>query len=343
MPSLSKSNLPETMAVDLNIAFSRGFETAGKDTWKPTVEVVPARGTAKIETFYGDKGRLRRFRGERQPQGFREYKNVLTLDTWEQTETISKDDLADIPDEARAGALRTKIGDFTNSVSSSLEAEYWEFLHNGTSITEAFGKNLFDFFHTYKDSTGKITGPTQSNMHLGGSQLDATTLQLDQQAFAELQTDTGKPWGGMLTHVAVKRGSINAKNARELSNSQFTVEASTVKGQMTENVFQGAFNIIEFDYGFGASEWLSMDLSSGQYKPVKVLSHVDNGINNPEFTVQTEGSHDDFWRRDWAYGVAMRFDLNPGYWQSVRLHGSSSYTFTPADSESQRVKYPNTF
>lgn len=339
---LTAGDFPATIRVDLDVAYREGSDTGADETYRQMLRIIPTRSKAKEEVFYGDKGRLRRFRGERQPQSFNEYKQIVTLDKWEYTITVDSDVLED---DQTGGALSNKVRNFGNAVATSKEIETWEYLHNGTSIKGFDGQNLFDFYHVYTDSKGvdhnDFTGATQSNMHLGGSQLDATTLQLDQAHFANILSDKGKVMGMRLTHVATKRGSLNSKAARELSNSQFTVEASTARGQMTTNVFQGSFTHIEFDYGFGASEWLSMDLRDGEMKPIIILSHNSEGFDNLVFTQLLEDSDTGFWRDEFAFGVKGRFDWNPGDWRSVYLHGSSSYTFTPADSESQRILYPN--
>lgn len=337
---LTKDSFPQSLAVDLEVAYKEGREEVGsKVAYNNIIKVIPTTSNAKREVFFGDKGRLRRFRGERQPKSFYEYKQNMNLDDWEYTISVKRTVL---DDDQSGGILRNKVKNFGRVIESSLEAETFEFLHNGTSIIGFDGKPLFSMFHTYLDSNGANHGQTQGNLNLGGSQLDATTLQLEMQHYAELASDTGKPIGTRLTDIFVKRGSVNAKTARELSNSQFTVEASTVKGTMTTNVFNGAFTLNEFDYGFGASEWFSADLSDPETKPIVVLSHsVSPGFNNMEYTQQVEDSYTGFMRNEFLFGVFGRFDWNPGDWRCINLHGSSSYTFTPADSGSQRVLYPN--
>jgi phage major head subunit gpT-like protein len=337
---LTKDNFPQSLAVDLEVAYKEGREEVGSNVmYNNIIRIVPTTSNAKQEVFYGDKGRLRRFRGERQPKAFYEYKQNMTLDDWEYTISVKRTVL---DDDQSGGVLRNKVKNFGRVIESSLEAETFEFLHNGTSIIGFDGKQLFHKFHTYKDSNGVDHGQTQSNLHMGGSQLDATILQLEMAHYAELTSDTGKPIGMKLTDIFVKRGSANAKSARELSNSQFTVEASTVKGTMTTNVFSGAFTLNEFDYGFGNTEWFSADLSDPETKPVIVLSHsVSPGFNNLEYTQQLEDSYTGFMRNEFLFGVFGRFDWNPGDWRCINLHGSSAYTFTPSDSSSQRALYPN--
>lgn len=330
---------PESLRVDLDVAYNEAMKPTVNSDWRRLIEVVPTTSSAKVETFYGDKGRLRRMRGERQPQKFNEYKQTITLDEWEMTMTVKRDVLADDPSGSK---LRQMVTDFGTEVASSLEAETWEFLRKGVSITGFDGANLFSESHVYKTSTGVTLGSVQSNLHRGGSQLDATTLRLTQQAMAQWTTDQGKPLGARVTDVVVRRGSLNAKTARELANSQFTVEASTAKGTMTENIFRGSFNIVEVDYGFGATEWAALDLSAPSRKPIKVLSHsTDAGFDSLEFSQLTEDSENGFWRNEYAFGVYGRFDWNPGYWYTAYLHGASDYTSTDSDLERVRVKYPN--
>lgn len=343
---LTGDQFPQGIQVDLKIAYTEGRQSATDPAFRRLTEIVPTNSTAKTEVFYGDKGRLRRFRAERQPQQFNEYKQVITLDDWEYTTTVKKHVL---DDDQSGGVLRNKVVNFGNVVESSLQIEFWEFLHNGTSTTGFDGQNLFDFFHTYTDSKNvthgaqgaqdAFTGATQDNMHLGGSQVASSTVQLLGEHFSSLLSDTGKVLGMRLTDIAVKRGSLNHKAARELSNSQFTVD--TGLQTFTENVFRGAFGIIEFDYGAGSTEWYGFDLSDASMKPVKVLSHNKNGFDSFEFTSLLQDSETGFWRNEFAFGVMGRFDYNPGDWRTCFLHGSSTYTFTPSDSESQRVLQPN--
>lgn len=338
---LTESDFPQTLAIDLEIKFNEGRQSMANKDYRKLIEVVPTTSDAKKEVFYGDKGRLRRFRGERQPQRFNEYKALITLDDWEYTETVKRQVL---DDDQSGGQLKAKVGNFGNAVETSLQMETEEYIRNGVSQRSFDTHMFFEPFHTYVDSSGLDRGVTQGNVHWGGSQLDATTVQIMQSHFANLKSDTGKVLGMRLTDVVVKRGSVNAKTARELANSTFTVEASTVKGQMTENVFKGNFNIIEFDYGLGASEWMGLDLSDPEMKPVKVLSHtVSPGFDNMEYTQLLKDSDTGFWRNEFAFGIFGRFDWNPGDWRTAFLHGSSTYNPVLADNERQRVLQANAF
>jgi phage major head subunit gpT-like protein len=328
---------------DLEIKFSEGLKGAEDPQFRQLIEVIPAASNAKEEVFYGDHPRLRRWKDERQPGQFNEYKLTINADAWEATRVWKRSELNR---DASGGILRRKVMEFGNLVETSKMLEFWEFLHNGTSIKGFDKANLYDANHRYVDSKGVTISAVaaQSNLQLGGSQLDATTLRLEEQHYSDLLTDQNKKWGLQLTHVAVYQGSANHKNARELNNSQFTVEANTVKGQMTTNVFQGSFDIITFRDGFGASEWLSFALNLPEFKPVKVLSETMNpGFDNFEF--ETNGldtpTDDSFWRDHVGVGVKGYWDYNPGYWFTTNMHGSSSYSFTASDLENQRTRYPN--
>ena len=336
---MDKSYFPASIRIDLAIKFNEGFRAVTDGKWLQLVEVVPSSANAKEEVFYGQKPMLRRWRGERQPQKFNEYKMKLGSDQWELTYRWKRKDLNNDQGK-RLLALTT---DFGNEVALTRQVKFWQFLRNGSSAKGFDSGYLYDFGHVYTDTAGVTYGSVQSNMHLGGSQLDATTLQLERQHYAELETDkTGIKWGLRLTDIAVYDGSLNHKAAMELNNSQFTVEASTVRGQMTQNVFQGSFNILPTVYGIGASEWISFSTTLPQFKTVKVLSETVNpGFDNPKFTSigfnggdETDSSFD---RGEVAIGAEMNFDYNTGYWFTTRLHGSSSYTFTEPDLDSQKV------
>lgn len=337
-----KSDFPESVRVDLRVAYDEGRQAVANPDYKQLIRVETTTSDAKKHVFYGDKGRLRRFRGERQPQKFNEYEFMLKADEWELTHTVKK---SVIENDQSGGILRSKIQNFGTAVETSLEIETMEYLRNGSSVLGFDNKRLFDFFHTYTTSDGRVindfVGATQSNMHLGGSQLDATILQLERSAYAQIKSDKGKALGARLTHVLVQEGSNNHKNAMELSNSTFTVEASTVKGQMTTNVFKGSFGILTSVYGFGASEWFTFDLSDPEARPIIVLSHVQNGWENMEYTELLSDSTNGFWRNELAYGVRGKFDWNPGDWRTARLRGTSDYTFVPSDNERQVVSAPN--
>lgn len=339
---MNGSDFSQTIRVDTEIAYSEGLKSASTGDYKQLVEVVPTTSNSKNEVFYGSKNRLRRFRAERQPQKFAEYKMNMTSDGWEMTHVLKKDEINREQDPQKY--IMKKARDFGAVVESSKEIEFWEFLRNGSSIKGFDAANLFDFNHRYVDASG-VTNTlvaAQQNMHLGGSQIAAITIQLEREHYANLKDDTNKPLGLRLTHVAVVPGSENETRAMEVNNSQFTVE--TTKGQMTTNVFQGSYDILRTYYGIGSSEWFSFALNDSEFKPVKVLSETRNpGFDNFEFEAigLDSTSEASFWRNDVALGVKGYFDYNPGYWFTARLHGSSSYTFTPADSESQRVLYPN--
>ena len=337
---LTKDNFPASVRADLNVAYEEGRQSISNNEYRQLLDVVPTTSTAKSEVFYGDKKELRRWRGERQPQKFNEYKQNINLDDWEMTETVKRQVLSD---DQSGGQLKKKVGDFGAAVSSTLQKKTEEHLRRGTSYkcfdtNQFFGRN-----HVYTDSNGSTHGTLWTNLETGGSQLDATTLQLETAHFAKLLSDTKKVLGMRLTHVGVRRGSENAKTARELSNSQFTVQSSTAKGSNTTNVFKGAFDIIEMDYGIGDSEWYGFDLSDPAMKPVKVLSHsVDPGFDNLEFTQLLEDSENGFWRNELAFGIFGRFDWNPGDPRSARLHGTTTWTDPDnTDFERRRVLQPN--
>lgn len=336
---ITSDNFPKSVRVDLDIAYKEGREAVSDGAYKQLIEVVPTTSTAKDEVFYGDKGTLRRFRGERKPQQFNEYKQTITLDDWELTRTVKRQVLSD---DQSGGLLRRKVKEFGLEVETSLEAETYEFLHRGVSIKAFDGAMFFATNRTYLDSSGVTHGTAWSNINTGGSQIVATTLQLAQKHFAGVLSDTNKPLGMRLTHVLVRRGTDNAKSAKEIANSQYTVEVSTVKGSNTVNTLNGAFGVIECDYGIGDTEWVALDLSKPDMLPIKVLSHsIDPGFNNLEFTQLLEDSETGFWRNEFAFGVWGRFDWNPGDPRSAFLHGASNYTETAEDLGSVRVLYPN--
>jgi hypothetical protein len=339
---MDRSDFPASIRVDLAIKFNEGFRAKESDAWRQLVEIVPTTSNAKEEVFYGQKPLLRRWRGERQPQKFNEYKMNMTTDQWELTYSWKRKDL----NNDQGKRLMALTMNFANEVALTREIKFWQFLRNGSSIKGFDKANLYDFNHIYTDTSGATYGSVQSNMHLGGSQLDTTTIQIARQRYAEVETDKpGIKWGLRLTDVAVYDGSINHKNALEIANSQFTVDASTVRGQMTNNVFQGSFNIMTTNYGIGASEWITFSTTEPQFKPVKVLSETVNpGFDSPRFSsIGFDGDESDssFWRGEISVGVEMNYDYNPGYWFTTFLNGSSSYVFTPVDNEDQRVSYPN--
>jgi len=330
---LTRSDFPQALSATLDVSFKEGLEAKSDAAYRSIILVEPTTSDAKQIVFYGDKGRLRRFRGERQSQNFSEYKMTATTDEWEMTYNVKRTVL---DDDQTGGLLRRKITNFGNAVQTSLEAETWEFLHRGSSMKGFDGANLFDFNHRYVDTAGVTTSTVaaQANMHLGGSQVDATTIQLLEQHFADLKSDKNKPLGMRLTHVAVKRGSLNSKSARELLNSQYTVETTSFK----ENIFRGSFNLIEFDYGFGTTEWLGMDLSDSEMRPIIVLSHsITPGFENMEYTQQLQDSYTGYMRNEFSFGIYGRFDYNPGDWRTAYLFGSSGYAFVAEDSDSQRL------
>lgn len=337
---MDKEQFPVGLKADLAVAFSEGRQAANDQEWRQLIDVVPTTSSAKTEVFYGDKGELRRWRGERQPSAFSEYKQVITLDDWEMTETIKRQVL---DDDQTGGLLRRMIGNFGLAVETSLKKKTEEHLRRGVSY-KCFDTNMFfSDNHVYTDSSGATRGTVQSNMDLGGSQLDTSTISADERAFASLLSDKDHVLGMRLTHVGVKRGSANHRVAREIANSQYTIEVSTVKGAMTNNIFQGAFGIIPMDYGIGDTEWYTFDLSDPAYKPVKVLSHsVSPGFNNLEYTQLLTDSDTGFWRNEFAFGVFGRFDWNPGDWRTARFHGITTWTDPDdTDFERRRVLQPN--
>lgn len=332
---------------DLEIKFNEGLRSAVRDDYSAMIEVVESASNSKMEVFYGDKPNLRRWHGVKKPQEFEEYKLNITADGWELTYEWKEADLNREADPA--GYLRREVQSFGYEFAKTKEDEFFKFLRNGVSVNGFDRHPLYGPSHSYVNAEGATNSAVagQANVHWGGSQLDATTLQLEQAHYVGLRTDKNRPWGLPMTHVLVKEGSVNHKNAKELSNSQFTVESSTAKGQMTQNIFQGSFNIISTQsVHWGDSEWASFALGDGRFKPVKVLSETKNpGYTNPKVLfIGVDGnnmSESRFWRGDVAASVESYFDYNPGYWMTTRLHGSSTYSPTVEDLESQRVLLPN--
>lgn len=332
---LTRDNFPQSLKTDLKIAYQEGRDAFTGAEYRELIQVVPTTSSAKVEVFYGNKGKLQRFRGERQPKVFNEYKQTLTLDKWELTTTAKREVL---DDDQSGGLLRRKVQDFGNAVERSLKEETERFLRDGVSVLCFDGTPFFNQAHVYTDSSGVTRGTAWSNWNFGPSQLDATTLQLSEAHFADLKGDDDEILGMRLTHVAVKRGSLNHKAARELSNSQFTVEANTFK----DNIFAGSFGIIPLDYGFASNEWVALDLSQSDMKPIKVLSHsVSAGFDNLEYTQLLEDSDTGFWRDEFAFGVYGRFDWNPGDPRTAYLYGVSGYAVTGTDLERQKVLKAN--
>ena len=335
---LTHDNFPQSLKTDLKIAYTEGREAFSSAEYREMIQVVPTTSSAKTEVFYGNKPKLQRFRGERQPKVFNEYKQTLTLDDWELTTTVKRQVL---DDDQSGGFLRRKVTDFGNATERSLKEETERFLRDGVSVLGFDKTPFFNQAHVYTDSSGVTRGTAWSNWNYGVSQLDATTLQKTEEHFATLKGDDDEVLGMKLTHLVVKRGSNNHKTAKELSNSQYTVEVSTVKGAGTYNTFAGSFSIIPVDYGFGASEWAALDLSQSDMKPIKVLSHtISPGFDSLEYTQLLEDSDTGFWRNEFAFGVFGRFDWNPGDPRTAYLYGSSAYSVT-VDNERQRILKPN--
>ena len=332
---LTKDNFPQSLRVDLEVAYQEGRKAFTDREYEALIELVPTTSSAKTEVFYGNKGRMNRFRSERQPKAFNEYKSTLTLDDWESTISVKRQVL---DDDQSGGFLRRKVEDFGMVIEREKKQGAEEYLRDGVSQVSFDKTPFFGAVHVYTDSSGATHGTVWGNVNWGGSQLDATTVQLAEKHFAELKGDDDEVLGLRLSHLGVKRGSLNHKTARELANSQYTIEASSTK----DNIFRGAFNIIPMDYGVGASEWYAFDLSQGDMKPVKVLTHtVSPGWGNMEYTALLEDSDTGFMRNEFMFGVFGRFDFNPGDPRVAYLHGSSSYSVTASDLERQRVLQPN--
>lgn len=332
---LYQNDFPMSMKADMAVAFEEGRIPVAQQEWRQLCEIVPTTSSAKKEVFYGDVIDLRRFRSERQPHNFWEYCQTITLDDWELTRTVKR---TVMDDDQSGGYIKDKIRDFGHQVDVSRQRLAEEHLRRGTSY-RCFDTNMFfSINHVYTDCKGASHGPTapQANFHVGGSQVAASTVQRDASWFAHLVSDRSHPLGAKMTHIGVRRGTDNHKNAMELANSQYTVEVSTVKGTFTENVFKGAYGIIPFDYGIGDSEWYSFDLSQASRKPIKILSHsISPGFDNLEYTQLLEDSDTGFWRNEFAFGVWGRFGFNPGDWRTAYLHGTTTWV-DPDDDDFER-------
>lgn len=330
---MTREQFPESLKADLAVTYAEGRQARANAEWRQLCEIVPTTSSAKREAFYGGKGHLRRFRGERQPNTFYEYHQNITLDDWEMTETVKRQVL---DDDQSGGFLKNKIGNFALAVDIELQRRTEEHLRRGTSY-RCFDTNMFfSRNHVYTDSRGNTLGTLWTNLNTGGSQVDATTVQLMQNHFAKLMDDRDRVLGMKLTHLGVRRGTLNAKAAKELANSQYTIEVATVRGANTNNIFQGAFGIIEFDYGIGDSEWYAFDLSDKSMLPIKILSHsISPGFDNMQYTQLLEESDSGFWRNEFAFGVFGRFDWNPGDPRSAVFNGTTTWV-DPEDDDWER-------
>jgi hypothetical protein len=334
---------------DLEVKFLEGIKRVLTSDFEKLITVEETPIETKRVVFYGDKPNMRIWRGEKQPQNFEEYKMNMFTHPRELTYEWKEAELNREVDPAKH--IRREVTQMGEAFQRTKQDLFWEYLRNGISVLGFDKHPLYGPTHRYVNSRGNTNTvvAAQSNVHWGGSQLDPTTLQLEEQHYVELRTDKNKQWGVRLTHILVKAGSANHKSARELSNSQFTVEASTAKGQMTENVFKGVFEILTTDdVNWGASEWASFGLNlDSRFRPVVVLSETVNpGWNNPKYVAtglndMSNTSEGRFWRGTVATSIESYWDYNPGYWFTTRLHGSSGYSFTPADFEDQRVHQPN--
>jgi phage major head subunit gpT-like protein len=342
MGVIARTNFPQTLKADLEVEYREGRRRAEDPSYKQILDVVRTSADSKRIVFLGGKGRLRRFRGERQPSGFNEYSYIATLDEWEKTIPVQRTVL---DDDQSGGMLKRAVTNFSESIETSLVQETWEALRNGASYKAWDRANFFDFNHAYVNSSGATVsaGSTYSNMNLGGLGVSTSTIADAQRHFSYvLKQDDGSNWGGRLTHVVVARGSDNAINAKEIANSQFTVLGSATRGSNTTNVWQGAFDVVEVDYGIGASEWIALDLSDPNFKPLIMLSHSTSpGYENMEYTQLLEDSETGFWRNEFNFGVYGRFDWNYGDPRTAYLFGVSSYSFTAPDLERQRRQDPN--
>lgn len=343
--SSMRSKVPQAIRADLEVAYKEGRKVGAGQEYKKILMMERTSSDSKLVTFYGGRGKLRRFRDERQPQSFEEYKYATHLDDWEMTRTVDRNVL---DDDQSGGIVRTRVKNFGLAVDQSLEQETWENLRLGSSRKGFDKQELFSLNHRYYSSSGVTVNTTdQPNMHMGNSQLDSTTMKAIDLHFSTLKNDKGRPWGGALTHVLVRKGSANHHAAKELANSQFTVESSTAKGQMAVNTFEGAFGIIPVNYGLGissnnTSEWMALDLSDPEVRPMVMLTHsVSPGFANMEYTQLLNDSETGFWRNKLAFGVFGRFDWNVGDWRSAFLMGSSNHSLSISDYENQAQGDPN--
>jgi hypothetical protein len=334
---------------DLEISFHEGIKRVLDADFEMLLTLEESPVDTKRVTFYGDKPNMRIWKGEKQPQNFEEYKLNMFTHPRELTYEWKESELNRETDPAKH--IRREVTTMGEAHQRTKQDLFWRCLRNGVSVMGFDKHPLYGPTHRYVNSRGATnsTVSAQSNVHWGGSQLDATTLQLEEEHYVNLRTDKNRQWGLKLTHVLVKQGSANHVSARELANSQYTTAISTAKGQNTVNVFQGAFSILTTnDIEWGASEWASFALNlDSKFRPIVVLSETVNpGWDNPKFVAtglddMTNTSEGRFWRGTVATSIESYWDYNPGYWFTTRLHGSSGYSPTAFDFENQRTKQPN--
>lgn len=322
--AIGKNRVPKAVRIDLETSFDEGREVGSDGQYRKLLRMETTNGEGQEVVFYGDKGRLRRFKDERQPQNINEYSYLARVKTWEMTHAIRRETVED----DRSGVLLQKAQNFGTAVEESLDAYTIEFLRLGSSTIGFDKAPLFSESHRYVTSSGATVDSVdaQSNMNLAGLALGATSVQDLREHFANIKSDKDKPMNMRLTDILVKEGSDNQKAALELANSQYTVETSSARGGFTENIYRGSFNVMTTVYSIGASEWFGFDLSDPEMRPIVMLEHASAGVNNLEFTAQLEDSHDGFWRNSYAFGVRTRVGWNPGDWRSAYLYGSSNWS-----------------
>ena len=299
---LAKSEMPVSLEKGVRLEFQKARDAFKPMTsWRNVSTVISSNASTEKMVMYGETAPLSEFKSERKPSKFAEYSYVITNKKYEKTITIDRD----LIEDDQAGQIKMKATQMGMGYERDLDSLILGHLASGRSTLCYDGQYFFDTDHS------ELESGTQSNK-LGVSLLDETTVQLAMQQFAGFKNDRGQNYGGRLTHVVVRRGSANAKKARELSNSLYTVESN--KGM--DNYFKGLFNVIEVDFGLTFNDWMAIDASSG-ILPVVITDRT--GIENPEIVAMEADSQNGFYRDEWAYGLRVRFGLGYADWRTAIL------------------------
>lgn len=330
-----------SLKADIEVAYREKRLKPADQVYRQIMQVVPTRSDSKAIYWEGARGRLRRFRAERQPSGSGAiYKSFAILDEWEHTKVYKKKELDDNPNGER---FITDAGGFAQIIDRSLYLETVEALRAGVSRYSYDRAQFFSFNHAFVDEKGITRGDGWSNMNLAGQGITVSTIQTAQEYFSTFVDDTGENDAGVMTHVMVRRGSQNAINAKLLANSASSLDVNVNQGVV--NPYAGAFEVLEVEAGIGMNEWVALDLSDPTNLPLVLLNHsVSPGIDNMEFSVLDESSESGFWRREVGFGVYGRFDWNPGDPRTAYLFGATTYSFSyGVDYESKPDRQANLY
>lgn len=300
---LTTTQFPQSLLPDVKANFNYGRESAEQfRNWDMVTTVMSSNNETEEMVAHGPQDTMRKWEDERQARSFKEYDYDIKNYPWEYTIALDRrliqfDKTGQIAQKARSGGVA-----FEKWISKKV----WYTLRSGSSLVSYDGQYFFDTDHAW-------SGSNQSNLSTGNSPLAALPLGDAMETMMNFEDEYGHNLAVMPDLVIT--GPQNARELWELTESEYTTETTSFKGNFFKNSLKGL--VVPWIYGNSTqNEWYLVDTKMTT-KPV-IHTRV---TANPEITEQGRDSYTGFNRREYQYGVYYDGGFGVGDWFTALKNG----------------------